>query len=388
MCPLPTRESSDDRCPGAVRLHSADDGHVARIRVPGGRLTTAQVVALCDLADARGDGVLHLTSRGNLQVRGLTVDAGTSVAAALEAAGLMPSLAHDRVRNVVASPLGGPAVEEALSDFDRALCADPGLTRLSGRFLFGIDDGSGDVLAVRPDLCVAPAPAPAEEGAPARRGGRSCPPRWQLLIDGAPTGGYGDPVALLIAAAHRFLAAREAHAPRAWRVRDLGPHVDQVAVADENCHLGGQLLPPRRAEGPSSAVEGVEGWVPLGAAETERWRQVAAAADLAGAGRVIMTPWRSIVIPDPNDPEKARIALQDTGFSLDPASATAHTSACIGAPGCAKALADVRADALTLAADHPGRTLHVSACERRCGHPTGPHLEAIASASGYQIQER
>ena len=74
------------------------------------------------------------------------------MATALQDAGLLPSLAHDRVRNVVASPLGGAAVEAALKAFDRALVADDRLATLSGRFLFAIDDGRGDIVSLRPDL--------------------------------------------------------------------------------------------------------------------------------------------------------------------------------------------------------------------------------------------
>lgn len=140
----------------------------------------------------------------------------------------------------------------------------------------------------------------------------------------------------------------------------------------------------------------MEGWVPLGAATTAQWRAVADLADrfsvAPGApGRVILTPWRSVVIPEPQDPEKARIALQDTGFAIDPTDARARTTACIGRPGCGKAFADVRRDAAGLAAEHlaehPLRILHVSGCERRCGRPTTPHLDAVATAGGYQIQE-
>lgn len=385
MCPHTVRESGDDRCPGAVRLHSAGDGSVARIRVPGGRLTVSQLAALADLADGLGDGRLHLTSRGNVQVRGLSEDAGPAVARVLQAIGLLPSPAHDRVRNVVASPHGGALVDEAVAAVDAALVADPGLVRLSGRFLFGVDDGSGDVLALEPDLCVLPLPAEVATLVP--RGGRDCPPRWQLIVDGAATGEYGDPAGLLTGAAHRFLAVREAHEPNAWRVRDLGPYVDRVAAPrpDETCHLGGQSLPPRGARVATSAVEA---WIPLGTATAAQWRDVAEAASAWGAGRVVLTPWRSVVVPDPVDVDKLRIALQDTGFSLDGMSGTALTTACIGRPGCASARADVRGDAVALAADNPGRRLHVSGCERRCGHPAGPHLEAVAGSSGYQIQER
>lgn len=76
---LPGDASARDRgdaCPGTLRLHRADDGALARVRVPGGLLTAAQADALGALAESLGDGELHLTSRGNVQLRGLGPDCG------------------------------------------------------------------------------------------------------------------------------------------------------------------------------------------------------------------------------------------------------------------------------------------------------------------------
>jgi precorrin-3B synthase len=66
----------------------------------------------------------------------------------------------------------------------------------------------------------------------------------------------------------------------------------------------------------------------------------------------------------------------------------ADLSACAGRPGCAKALADVRADAraalsrMPSGAGLPAGRLHVSGCSRRCGAPRTPHVDAVALAGG------
>ncbi|RJS45560.1 precorrin-3B synthase [Nocardioides cavernaquae] len=389
VIPSPDRPSSDDSCPGAVRLHAADDGYVARVRIPGGRVSPAQLVALADLAESAGDGHLYLTSRGNVQLRGLGSGCGQDVADALYAAGLLPSVSHDRVRNVVASPLSGvvgPDIESLLSELDAALLEDEALVALSGRFLFGIDNGTGDVLALKPDVAVI-----VEAGDTVR-----------LAIAGQPTAVAAPTdlaVDLLIGAAHRFLALRAEHGPTAWRVSDLpdaalvelapgrpGPTLGAPDLTSGHTNLD---LSAGEAAGLGNHGSTVVAGVLLGSAPAEAWRAIAALVPADAAGAIRLTPWRSVVLIGPT-PDAIDV-LASHGFLLDDADPLAPVTACIGRPGCGKALADVRTDALTLATDPtlatPGARLHVSGCDRRCGHPTGPHLSAVATGDGYQIQE-
>ena len=54
---LPSIRADSDACPGALRLHAAADGPLARIRVPGGRMTGAQLTTVHLLAARWGDAV-------------------------------------------------------------------------------------------------------------------------------------------------------------------------------------------------------------------------------------------------------------------------------------------------------------------------------------------
>ena len=112
--------------------------------------------ALARLAGELGDGRVELTSRGNVQLRGLAADAAGPLTDQLTRAGLFPSPRHDLVRNVLASPLagldGGPDLTAIVQTLDAALCARPRLAELPGRFLFAVDDGRGDVVGLGPDV--------------------------------------------------------------------------------------------------------------------------------------------------------------------------------------------------------------------------------------------
>ena len=59
-------------CPGAWRPMATGDGWLVRVRPLLGELSREQVLALCDAAETFGSGLIELTSRANLQLRGVT----------------------------------------------------------------------------------------------------------------------------------------------------------------------------------------------------------------------------------------------------------------------------------------------------------------------------
>jgi precorrin-3B synthase len=126
--------------------------------------------------------------------------------------------------------------------------------------------------------------------------------------------------------------------------------------------------------------------VPLGRLE-------AAQADLLAhlADEVQLTPWRSVVVPDLTDDavDDAAVALQRTGMVFDADSPWTRVTACTGRPGCAKSLADVRADVTRAVADGAlpaaGVRQHWAGCERRCGRPRGEVVDVVATGTGYRV---
>ncbi|MCU1656070.1 MAG: precorrin-3B synthase [Pseudonocardiales bacterium] len=372
----PPRRARVDACPGALTVHEAADGGLARIRLPGGLVSADQVCVLAAAAAELGDGRLELTSRGNVQIRGLTPDASPVLGDRLAGAGLLPSATHERVRNIVASPLSGidntTDVSGLVTALDQRLCARASLAALPGRFLFALDDGRGDVARLGADVtCVVVSADRASIG------------RFDVRT--------GDVVTVLLALAEAFLAERAAQRSPAWRVDELDGGADAVADRASDSLAGMDIRPAPRTQ-PAAADEPVgvraqpdgryvlTALAPLGRLTSE---QALMLAGHAGPRGLRITPWRSVVVPDLVDASTVSTAVADAGLGVDAASPWYRRSACTGRPGCAKALADVQTDARAVADQWPGRRVHWSGCERRCGRPRDTEVDVVATADGY-----
>lgn len=210
-----TTRTRPDRCPGVLRPWPADDGALVRIRVPGGRLRAASLMALAAVAEEYGDARVHVTGRANLQLRGLPLSDGVlpeRVVTAIEATGLLPSRAHDLARNVLTSPLtglvGGRAdLRPVTAALDALLLSEPALAALPGRFLFTLDDGRGDLADRHRDLGLVALDAETGRLRIGQQWGRVVP-----LTD-APTA--------LVGYALLFLDRRGAGPAAAWHVDEL-----------------------------------------------------------------------------------------------------------------------------------------------------------------------
>jgi precorrin-3B synthase len=357
--------SHPDACPGAVELHAAADGGLARIRVPGGTLSAAQWDVVRLAAAELGNGVIELTSRANLQIRGLAD--GAELGERLSAADLLPSATHERIRNIIAAPLDDN--QELVDEVDAALCADPALASLPGRFLVTVGravSGLGGDFGLVDDV---------------------------LLLAGTDTGvRVSDPVAALVTAARLFQELRGS----AWRLSEVDDGVRKITE-----HFGTadapRITPAVTPVAPSPTTPGV----PLGRLEAHQ---------LPGVP-IRLTPWRGLVVPAGTD---------TSGLITDPASPWHGVSACTGRPGCAKSLSDVRADVRAWldrqelsdlpemigmgtrspqgaceseSIPRPGQApvrvpvrmpVHWSGCSRRCGRPAGDVIEFVATGDGYE----
>lgn len=276
--------SRGDLCPGVLRPWPAEDGALVRVRLLGGEITVAQLRGLGRVAQRYGDGRVHLTSRANLQLRGLpaTGDGAleAEVVAALAETGLLPHPTHDLVRNVMVSPLTGLAggradLRPVAREYDALLCADPELARLPGKFLVVLDDGRGDL--VERDLDLGAVAVDAESA--------------QLRV-GAE--GWGDVVPLvdlparLLDLARRFLDLRGDGPNAAWHVDELDRPLATGRARDLRTLVHTDPLPFGGFGG------GVHVEVPDGVLHATT---IGVVADLAETERLVVTPWRGLVLP-------------------------------------------------------------------------------------------
>ena len=286
MLETPPRQRAD-RCPGVTRPWIADDGALVRVRLVGGRLPTSALDLLLGLATEHGDGDLHLTSRANVQLRGIPHVDGRLPAGLVDGirnAGLLPSSTHELVRNIMVSPLsgrlGGRAdLRPVAADLDRLLLADPDCAHLAGRFLFLLDDGRGDLLDRSSDVAVV---ALDDRTAQLRAG----TDQWGPVVD------LADAAEQMHALTRRFLLARGTGARVAWHVDEL---VAPLLTGERDPRTRTTAGPPsygghRQRDG--RLVEHYD--VPDGRITADlAGRLLARAAD-----EVVATRWRTVLLPD------------------------------------------------------------------------------------------
>ncbi|WP_347559008.1 hypothetical protein [Robbsia sp. KACC 23696] len=110
-----------------MRIAPALDGGICRIRLPGGMLSAAQARSIAHASRTFGNGIIELTNRANLQLRGIggpgvagpgLTDAPADLIALLMAAGLGPSSSMRSPQESHAAASGTPAPHHAAQHAD------------------------------------------------------------------------------------------------------------------------------------------------------------------------------------------------------------------------------------------------------------------------------
>jgi precorrin-3B synthase len=330
------------------------DGLVVRIRPRLGRLSVTQAHGVAAAALAHGNGLIEVTARANVQLRGVTAASHAPLLARLDALGLLDATeAEERHRNVVITPFSQPGdgTDALALSLYAALRTGPDLP---GKFGFAIDTGPARVLAeTSADIRIERA-----------EGGEVI-----LRADGADGGVTVTPetaVPMALKMAEWFVASGGVQAGRGRMAAQLArvplPFARDIAPA--------RALPPPapglRAEGALVALE-------FGILRAETFAALA-------THPLRTTPWRMLLV------EGRAVLPEAPGLITDPADARLRVLACSGSPACPQALQKTRGLARSLAPAVPhGRILHVSGCAKGCAHPGRADLTLTATAKGFAV---
>lgn len=428
MSPLPpTRRGA---CPALSRPMETGDGLLARLVPAEGVLSPTQLDGLAQAARACGNGLLEVSARGSLQVRGLKPETVAPLNEQVAALAIVPreGIALD------ISPLSGLdpgeiADARALAARLRARLAAAGVTDRLGAKVSVVLDGGGSVrldalsadvrlrawrscsrivwaLALAGDAATARPVArlSAEEALTAavdwltRLAALGPSARMEDVLS-AP-----DPASPLAPLAGRLPLAEEGWVGAAPLPEDDGPMRRTAALlaaqdAPEATPAPASSAPSERAPGQIRAPIGLfplndgtfaRGFgVPFGQIEAETLSAFVAATVEAGARDLRPAPGRVLLACGLTEAAAARLSetAERLGLLTSADDPRAFLAVCPGAPACrsahipARAIAGEVARALAPLLDG-SITAHLSACAKGCAHPAPAGLTFVGLDGG------
>ncbi|WP_411177148.1 precorrin-3B synthase, partial [Pseudomonas sp.] len=406
--PAPRPEKPGLACPGLLRIVPALDGGICRVKLAGGVITSQQARAIAEAAEHCASGVLELTNRSNLQIRGVLAGQQAELIERLLAAGLGPSNpAADDVRNLLLSPAAGLDPHAVLDTRPLAaallelLQTTPTLHGMSAKFALQLDGGEALAMLEHPhDIWLSALP-----GTPARLvfGLAGCPgdpplgvvdaeqavplieQLLRLFLDLAGSEYSRMRQLLAVTPARQLLQRLQERLPFALQAAPLGWQRTSI-----HPHPALGIYPQQQAD-----LCMVAAGARLGRINAAQLRALAALAEQHGDASLRLTPWQGLLLP--NIPEQSANqllhALAELGLLTDAQEPLSNLIACTGSAACAKGLADSKVDALLLAKRLRASTarpqVHLSACPRSCAAAhTAPFTLLASSAGHYQLYQR
>jgi len=393
-------------CPGLLRIVPALDGGICRVKLPGGVLRSAQARAIAEAARQHASGVLELTNRSNLQIRGVLPGQESTLIDALLGADLGPRVASaDDVRNLLLSPAAGldpqakmdvrPLVNQLLD----LLQDTPALHALSPKFALQLDGGEALAMREHPhDLWLA-----ANDEQHLLLGLAGCP-------GDAPVARVEASQALELVR-QLLLLFLELATPEQSRMRQLLTQIPANELLQRlQTRLDFPLQPAPANWQPAATISRspagiypqaqsglcmVAAGAQLGRLHAEQLLALAELSEHHGDGELRLTPWQGVLLG--NVPESASrellAALGDLGLLIHAYEPLLGLIACTGSAACARGLADSKHHALHLAEllrESGARPqVHLSACPRSCASArVQPYTLLASTPDHYQLYQR
>jgi precorrin-3B synthase len=377
-------------CPGLSAPMLTGDGLLVRLR-PIGTMTLAAFAGLCAAARAHGNGIVEVTARGSIQVRGLRPVSASKFA---DAVAVLNIAAADGVA-VLTSPLAGIAAAEILDVRSLAVGLRDKLARrsLAPRLspkISVIVDGGGPLNL---DLL----PADVRLGAVGKIGDAVL----QVSVGGnaasaaavgcvALADGPDAATGLLEILAKR---GRNARARDVLAAEGIAPFASAIvhrlpesAASHAACSAAADAIGAHRLRDGTLAYGIGLAFGHADASSLECLIQVAAQAN---AGGVIAAQGRTLIAVGMSSDGASDFAAdaEKLGFIVRADDPRRHVIACAGAPLCASGQIAARTIAPDVAAEI-GRlvgeefTIHISGCAKGCAHPGPAALTIVGTPQG------
>lgn len=392
-------------CPGLLRIVPALDGGICRIKLPGGVLRSAQARTIAAAARRCASGVLELTNRSNLQIRGVLPGQESALIDALLAADLGPRVAAaDDVRNLLLSPAAGldPQMRQDMrplaSQLLDLLQDTPALHALSPKFALQLDGGEALAMREHPhDLWLA-----AEDERHLLLGLAGCPIDTPLARIEA-----SQAVELVRQLLLLFL---ELATPEQTRMRQLLAQIPASELLQRlQARLGFPLqrvpgnwqpcvnsrtpagIYPQAQHGLCMVVAGAQ----LGRLHAEQLLALAELSERHGDSELRLSPWQGLLLGNVPEAKAGELlsALAELGLLTQADEPLLGLVACTGSAACARGLADSKHHALHLAellrTSGARPQVHLSACPRSCASArVQPYTLLASTPDHYQLYQR
>lgn len=352
---LPIAANRRGACPTLHEPMQTGDGLLARLRIAGGRLTPAQLGSIAALAAEHGNGLVEITARGNLQVRGLTPASSTRFARAVE--GLVKI---ERGLVVETPPLAGDDPTEIADPRPLAASIRAASVLLAARLgpkVTVIVDGNGRLNLSR------------------------------LKADIRLTAIGSNQWACSVGARSDVILRNEALMITLRILRQIA----DIGIGARAADLPGVAVTqrPTKAASPigqfalrDTTATGIA--LPFGSSDHSSLIALASAAVVHGITEFRLAPHHALLALGANPAVIAEAAA--LGFITDPADPRTRISVCIGSDGCASGHIPARAVAARLAPHlRPATSLHVSGCTKGCAHPRSADVTLVGRADGYGL---
>ncbi len=385
-------------CPGALRPMQTGDGFLVRIKPSANRVSCHAARKIAALSSQYGNGLIDLSQRANLQLRGVSEQTLPDLTTALDQLDLLDEdAARESIRNILVSPAANidpqaADVSDIISGLETALATETRVHDLPGKFCFSIDAGGAVPLGdTTSDITLT-----------ASSENTMCSIKLAGATDVSVSVDRNSAVQALIMLADVFLAHHKKD-PSLRRMRNLvsrdGADVVFIQSRLTSIQRGQQNKPATHTPviGKKELAQNVHIaaiGLPFGRMTTKQLTEITSTAETANAKELHLTPWRSIFIPCATSEDATKILniAHEIGLITTHNDPRLYIDACSGAPACKSGETNAMADAKELSENLalPDQIsecglIHVSGCLKSCARRGPSHVTLIGRDGTYDL---